>query len=137
MENLILCVDDDPEILQKLSSILENAGFSTLVAKNGYDALALAVSRKPSLILLDLILPDLPGEEICRRLRSHTPTASIPIIMLTVRSNELAKVRGLDIGADDYVTKPFSDQILIARVKALLRRREMEFPGSIVALYDK
>ena len=136
MENLVLCVDDDPEVLQRLTFILHRAGFTTLVAKNGYDALALAVSRKPALILLDLILPDIPGEEICRRLRSHTPTASIPIIMLTVRSDELAKVRGLEIGADDYVTKPFSEQILIARVRALLRRREMESADNITALYE-
>lgn len=125
-ETLILCVDDDAHILDLLTYILEEAGFSVILAKTGFDALSLAISKKPSLILLDLFLPDLPGEEVCRRLRSHAPTAKLPIIMLTVKSDEMDKVRGLDIGADDFVTKPFSVPILIARIKALLRRKEME-----------
>lgn len=131
MENsqaLILCVDDDADVLDLLSDVLQEAGFSVILAKTGYDGLALAVSQKPSLILLDLFLPDLPGEEVCRLLRIHAPTARIPIIMLTVRSDELDKAMGLEIGADDYVTKPFSVQILIARIKALLRRKEMTPP---------
>ena len=123
--NIILCVDDDPQILQSLTGILEEAGFSVLLAENGFDALALAFSRRPSLILLDLFLPDISGEEVCSRLRSHSPTAHTPIIMLTVRGDEEDKVRGLEIGADDYVTKPFSAQILVARIKALLRRRDL------------
>lgn len=125
-ETLILCVDDDTHILDLLTYILEEAGFSVILAKTCFDALSLAISKKPSLILLDLFLPDLPGEEVCRRLRSHAPTAKLPIIMLTVKSDEMDKVRGLDIGADDFVTKPFSVPILIARIKALLRRKEME-----------
>lgn len=125
-ETLILCVDDDAHILDLLTYILEEAGFSIIVARTGQDALALAITRKPSLILLDLFLPDIPGEEVCRRLREHKPTAKTPIIMLTVKSDEMNKVMGLEIGADDYVTKPFSSQILVARIKALLRRKEME-----------
>ena len=121
----ILCVDDDENMLDSLTEILEAAGFSVLVAQTGYDALALAVSRKPSLILLDLALPDLPGEEVCRRLRAHAPTADIPVIMVTVKGGEMDKLIGFETGADDYVTKPFSEQILLARIRALLRRREM------------
>ena len=121
----ILCVDDDRNILEALSELLESAGYAVLLARTGYDALALAVSRKPSLILLDLVLPDIPGEEVCRRLRTHTPTAGIPVIMLTVKGDESDKVLGFETGADDYVTKPFSDQVLLARIRALLRRIDM------------
>lgn len=120
---LILCVDDDDEVLEMLSGCLEAAGFSVLLASTGFDALALAYSRKPSLILLDLRLPDLPGEEICHRLRAHSPTAKLPIIMLSVKADEEDKVNGLELGADDYVTKPYSEKVLLARIRALLRRR--------------
>jgi DNA-binding response OmpR family regulator len=119
----ILCVDDDIELLDRLSHSLEDVGFSAIVASTGFDALALAYSQKPDLILLDLRLPDIPGEEICRRLRAHSPTAKMPIIMLTVKADEADKVLGLEIGADDYVTKPYSEKILHARIRALLRRR--------------
>ncbi|MBR3273448.1 MAG: response regulator [Clostridia bacterium] len=125
MEGPILCVDDDENILEVLSEMLEAAGMPVLVARTGYDALALAISQRPALILLDLVLPDLPGEEVCNRLRAHVPTANIPIIMLTVKGDESDKVFGFENGADDYVTKPFSAQILLARIRALLRRREM------------
>ena len=121
----ILCVDDDVNVLYRLTDMLEKAGFPVIVAQTGYDALALAVSRKPSLILLDLVLPDLPGEEVCRRLRAHAPTAGIPVVMLTVKDREADKVIGFETGADDYVTKPFSEQILLARIRALLRRHDM------------
>ena len=121
----ILCVDDDKDILEALSEMLEAAGYPVLLAPTGYDALALAISKKPSLILLDLVLPDIPGEEVCHRLKSHAPTAGIPVIMLTVKSEESDKVIGFETGADDYVTKPFSDQILLARIRALLRRIDM------------
>ena len=125
MEGPILCVDDDENILEVLSEMLEAAGMPVLVARTGYDALALAISKRPALILLDLVLPDLLGEEVCNRLRAHVPTADIPIIMLTVKGDESDKVFGFENGADDYVTKPFSAQILLARIRALLRRREM------------
>ena len=125
MHTPILCVDDDVNVLDSLTDMLEGAGFAVIVAQTGYDALALAVSRKPSLVLLDLVLPDLPGEEVCRRLRAHAPTADLPVIMLTVKDSEADKVIGFETGADDYVTKPFSEQILLARIRALLRRHEM------------
>jgi two-component system phosphate regulon response regulator PhoB len=121
----ILCVDDDEAILESLTEMLEAAGYPVLLALTGYDALALAVSQRPALILLDLVLPDIPGEEVCRRLRTHAPTADIPVIMLTVKRDESDKVLGFETGADDYVTKPFSERILLARIRALLRRRDM------------
>ena len=121
---IILCVDDDDQFLDLLTGVLEEAGFSVIIAQTGHDALALAYSQKPSLILLDLILPDIRGEEVCRRLRMHSPTTRTPIVMLSVRDGEADKIRGLEIGADDYVTKPFSPRVLVARIKALLKRRE-------------
>ena len=131
---MILCVDDDPCTLEQLIQSLEDAGFSVLIAENGTDALALAYTRRPSLVRLDLHLPDIPGEEVCRRLRVHAPTARMPIIMLTVKADETDKVRGLDLGADDYVTKPFSEVLLLARIRALLRRRGL--PYSVHAVKD-
>ena len=125
MHTPILCVDDDVNTLDSLTEMLEGAGFPVIVAQTGYDALVLAFSRKPSLLLLDLVLPDLPGEEVCRRLRAHAHTADIPVIMLTVKDSETDKVIGFETGADDYVTKPFSEQILLARIRALLRRHDM------------
>ena len=125
-QTVVLCVDDDEQVLERLTTILEDSGFSVLLAQTGFDALALAFSQRPALVLLDLVLPDLSGEEVCQRLKSHRPTAQVPIIMLTVKSEEEDKVRGLELGADDYVTKPFSAQILVARIKALLRRRGMD-----------
>ena len=122
---VILCVDDEEHILELLTYVLEEAGFSVLLARTGTDALALAYSENPSLILLDLLLPDIPGDEICRRLRTHSPTAKTPIIMLTVKSDEEDMVRGVEIGADDYVAKPFSPRVLVARIKALLRTKEL------------
>lgn len=121
---VVLCVDDDESILDLLTYVLEEAGFSVIIARTGLDALALAYSKKPALVLLDLVLPDIPGEEVCRRLRIHSPTARTPVIMLTVKSDEEATVRGLEMGADDYVKKPFSPKVLVARIKALLRSRE-------------
>ena len=129
-KTVILCVDDDEELLDKLSDMLEGEGFSVIVAGNGLDALALAFSKKPDLMLLDLFLPDITGEEVCHQLRKHSPTARLPIIMLTVKRDEMDKVRGLEIGADDFVTKPFSAQILLARIRALLRRKAMMNDGS-------
>ena len=124
-ETLILCVDDDEQILDHLCEVLSSQGYAILLARSGFDALALAFSKKPDLILLDLFLPDISGEEVCRELRRHAPTAKVPVIMLTVKREEADKVRGLEIGADDYVTKPYSAQVLLARIMALLRRRAM------------
>ena len=118
----ILCIDDEQNILDLLSFNLEAAGYSTLTATTGADGLAVAKQAIPSAILLDLMLPDMDGTDVCKGLKADPMTASIPIIMLTAKDSEVDKILGLELGADDYMTKPFSVRELVARVKALLRR---------------
>ena len=115
----ILVVDDEDKIVEVIKSYLENSGYAVFLASNGRQALEMYEKVNPSLIILDLMLPDLSGEEICRVLRRRS---LVPIIMLTAKVEEEDVLRGLDIGADDYVTKPFSPRQLVARVGALLRR---------------
>jgi DNA-binding response OmpR family regulator len=115
----ILIVDDEPTLLATLRFNLEREGFEVITASDGGEALALAETVRPELILLDLMLPGMHGFEICRALRKHT---SVPIVILTARSDEIDRIVGLEVGADDYITKPFSMAELIARVRALLRR---------------
>ena len=119
---LVLCIDDEQNILDLLSFNLEATGYEAVTATDGATGLSLASSRAPALILLDLMLPDMDGTEVCRRLKASPTTASIPIIMLTAKDSEVDKILGLELGADDYITKPFSVRELVARVKALLRR---------------
>jgi DNA-binding response OmpR family regulator len=116
---LILLVDDETSILDVVRYNLEKSNFQVITARDGLEALRLAQSEKPDLILLDLMLPGVDGFEVCRRLRSES---NIPIIMLTARDEEVDRVVGLELGADDYVVKPFSTRELIARVKSVLRR---------------
>jgi phosphate regulon transcriptional regulator PhoB len=118
----ILAVDDEQDILALLSYNLQKEGFDVSTATNGEKALALIRENTYDLILLDLMLPGLQGMEICKKLKSSDKYSFIPIIMLTAKSEELDKVLGLEMGADDYITKPFSPRELIARVKAVLRR---------------
>ena len=118
----ILCIDDEQNILDLLSFNLEAAGYSTLTATTGADGLAVAKQAIPSAILLDLMLPDMDGTDVCKGLKADPMTASLPIIMLTAKDSEVDKILGLELGADDYMTKPFSVRELVARVKALLRR---------------
>ena len=119
---LILCVDDEQNILDLLTFNLQSSGYDTTTAQDGAMALEIAKGQTPALILLDLMLPDISGIEVCQRLKESPATASIPIIMLTAKDSETDKILGLELGADDYITKPFSVRELIARVKALLRR---------------
>jgi DNA-binding response OmpR family regulator len=112
-------VDDEPKILDIVRSYLEKNGYRALTAKNGKEALAALHSNSVALMLLDLMLPDLSGEELCRRVRAES---DMPIIMMTAKVDEESIIRGLRIGADDYVTKPFSPRQLMARVAAALRR---------------
>ncbi len=119
----ILVVDDEPKIAEVVASYLENSGFSVIRASNGHQALDVCSKAIPSLIILDLMLPDMSGEEVCRILRKKT---RIPIIMLTAKVEESSILEGLDIGADDYITKPFSPKQLVARVLAVLRRSDSE-----------
>ncbi len=119
----ILIVDDEKNIVEAVRYTLEKEGFRTLVASDGARALELARRELPDLILLDWMLPEVDGLEVCRLLKREEATRQIPVIMLTVKSEETDKVLGLEMGADDYVTKPFSPKELVARIKAILRRR--------------
>ena len=118
----ILIVEDEPEIAQLVRHYLEKEGFHTSVAKTGLEAQKLVATEHPDLVILDLMLPEMDGLEVCKALRRKPETALLPIIMLTAKNEESDTVIGLELGADDYVTKPFSPKILLARAKALLRR---------------
>ncbi len=118
----ILIVEDEPEIAQLVKHYLEKEGFHTSVAKTGLEVQKLVATEHPDLVILDLMLPGMDGLEVCKALRRKPETALLPIIMLTAKNEESDTVVGLELGADDYVTKPFSPKILLARAKALLRR---------------
>jgi len=117
----VLVVDDEPRYTQVAKVNLELRGYQVLVANDGQSALSLVVSSEPDLVLLDVRMPGLDGYEVCRRIREFS---TVPIIMLTALAQDADKVKGLDVGADDYVTKPFSIPELLARVRAILRRVE-------------
>ena len=118
----ILIVDDEAPIREMIAVALEMAGYECLEAGNSQEALAVIVDRKPDLLLLDWMLPGSTGIELARRLKRDELTADIPIIMLTAKGEEDNKIQGLEVGADDYITKPFSPRELVARLKAVLRR---------------
>ena len=122
MKPKILVVDDEPDALEILGFKLKEAGFTPLFAKDGAKAVALARSDHPALIVLDLMLPEIDGLEVCKILRRDPGTAAIPILMLTARAGEMDRVLGLELGADDYVTKPFSPRELVLRIRKLLAR---------------
>jgi DNA-binding response OmpR family regulator len=122
MKSKILLVDDEPDALEVLGFKLKEAGFTPLFAKDGARAIAAARDERPDLIVLDLMLPEVDGLEVCKILRRDNTTANIPILMLTARAAEMDRVLGLELGADDYVTKPFSPRELILRIKKLLAR---------------
>lgn len=117
----ILIVDDEPKIVEAVSAYLAKSGYETFLAMDGVAAVALFEKNKPDLVILDRMLPGLSGEEVCRVIRRSTRT---PIIMLTAKIDEEEKIEGLNMGADDYVTKPFSPRELVARVGSLLRRTQ-------------
>ena len=119
----ILIIEDETDLRELVAHHVEAAGMTALQAATGSEGLALARSRKPDLVLLDLMLPDVQGVEVCKRLRADPLTASTPIIMLTARTGEGDRVQGFEAGADDYVPKPFSTRELLLRVRAVLRRR--------------
>lgn len=118
----ILIVDDDSDITRLVSYNLMQSGFEAVTADNGQKALELVQKQPPDLIILDLMLPDVDGMEVCRTLRGHDGSRRIPIIMLTARTEEIDRVVGFELGADDYVMKPFSPRELVLRVKSILRR---------------
>jgi two-component system alkaline phosphatase synthesis response regulator PhoP len=120
----ILVVDDEAVLVETMAYNLEQAGYQVITVADGASALEAARRIKPDLIILDIMLPEMDGFEVCRQLRQERATATTPIMMLTAKSDEIDKVVGLEVGADDYVTKPFGRRELLARVRALLRRSE-------------
>lgn len=122
----VLIIDDEEHIVELIKYNLESNGFDTVEAYNGMDGIRFAKAEKPSLILLDLMLPIMDGLDVCKNLRRDEDTRSIPVIMLTAKSEEIDKILGLELGADDYITKPFSVRELVARIKAVLRRSGSE-----------
>jgi len=126
MAQKILVVDDEPDAVDLVQFNLSNAGYDVITAADGEEALKKARTYCPDLILLDVMLPEIDGLEVCKLLRRDAATSGIPIIMLTARAAEIDRILGLELGADDYVTKPFSPRELVLRVKNLLRRRQGE-----------
>jgi len=118
----VLVVDDEPEAVELVEFNLKQAGYSVVTAADGAEALTKARASQPSLIVLDLMLPEVDGLEVCKMLRRDPATSGIPIVMLTAKAAEIDRVLGLELGADDYVTKPFSPRELVLRVKRLLQR---------------
>jgi two-component system phosphate regulon response regulator PhoB len=128
MAERILVIDDEPDLLELVRINLKQAGYEVETAETGRDALELLRRSAPDLVVLDLMLPDVTGTEICRRMRTDPELADLPIIMLTAKADEVDRVVGLELGADDYVTKPFSPRELTLRVRAVLRRRKPPAP---------
>ncbi|MGD0917579.1 MAG: response regulator transcription factor [Thermodesulfobacteriota bacterium] len=120
----MLIVEDEKDIVDLVVYHLKQSGFSVISALDGPSGLELAKKERPGLIILDLMLPGMDGKEICRALKSNPLTQSIPILMLTAKAEEIDRVIGFELGADDYVTKPFSPRELVLRIKAILRRKE-------------
>jgi DNA-binding response OmpR family regulator len=134
MKAKILVAEDEPDALELIEVNLKSAGYEVLTAAEGRKALQTARACKPDLILLDIMLPEMDGLEICKVLRNDTATAGIPIIMLTARGTEIDRVLGLELGADDYITKPFSPREVVLRVKNVLKRTTAEAPGERIQL---
>jgi two-component system phosphate regulon response regulator PhoB len=122
----IIVIEDEADIQSVLEYNLKQAGHTVSVAGRGQEGLRLAQQRKPDLILLDLMLPDIAGTEVCRTLKSHAETKAIPVVMVTARGEEIDRVVGFELGADDYVVKPFSVRELLLRIAAVLRRQQSE-----------
>jgi two-component system alkaline phosphatase synthesis response regulator PhoP len=120
-QETILVVDDEPHIIELATLYLKNEGYRVISAHDGAQALQQIETERPALVILDLMLPEMNGWEVCRRVRA---SSNLPIIMLTARSEDVDKIVGLELGADDYVTKPFNPRELVARVKAVLRRAD-------------
>ena len=122
MSDTILIVDDEPDVVELLVFNLQKAGFKTLTARDGQAALQIARDELPALVELDLMLPGVDGTDVCRQLKTDSKMAAIPVIMLTAKAEEVDRIVGLELGADDYVTKPFSPRELTLRIKTILRR---------------
>ena len=120
----ILVVEDEPDTAELLEFHLENAGYKVTIAEDGYEALKKIHKLRPDLLILDLMIPEIDGFEVCRLIRKDPANESLPVMMCTAKSDETSKIQGLDFGADDYVTKPFSPREVVLRVKNLLKRSD-------------
>ena len=132
----VLVAEDESALVTLLRYNLEREGYRVLEARDGEEALLVAAEEQPDLVVLDWMLPQLSGIEVCRRLRGRQETRNVPIIMLTARGEESDRIRGLDTGADDYLTKPFSMTELLARLRAVLRRIRPSLAEDVVAVGD-
>jgi len=132
----ILIIDDELHIIELLKYNLETNGYKVFYALDGKEGLKLASEKKPDLILLDVMLPEMDGFDVCKEIKKNEDTSNIPIIMLTAKSEEFDKILGLELGADDYITKPFSIRELLARVKAVLRRNNKQEKSNVVYIHD-
>ena len=129
MKPRILLVEDDANLVELVTYNLEKEGFDVATTGDGEEALVMAAEHRPDLVILDWMIANLSGIEVCRRLRRSPATANLPIVMLTARAEEADRIRGLETGADDYITKPFSPRELVARVRAVLRRLRPALSG--------
>lgn len=132
----VLIVEDEPPLVELLRYNIENKGFAVSIATDGKTALLIAAEEKPDLIILDWMLPDISGIDVCHQLRSRKETQTIPVIMLTAKGEERDKIAGLSAGADDYIVKPFSPSELIARIHAVLRRSDPNFKNDKLEYAD-
>ena len=137
MADKILVVEDEADIRKLITYHLSQERFRVLEAENGEDALDLVQQEPPRLIVLDLMLPNLSGLDFCKIIRQNPETAKTPILMLTAKAGEADRVVGLELGADDYITKPFSPREMVARVKAVLRRTETQTSPDVSEIYEK
>jgi len=133
MASRVLIVEDEPDIRDLLAFHLEREGYQVSRCKSGAEALRAIAAAAPDLVLLDLMLPEMDGLEVCRRLRGDPRTVSLPVVMLTARGEEIDRVLGLELGADDYIVKPFSPKEVVARVRAVLRRSRGGGDASVVS----
>ncbi|HEY8889597.1 MAG TPA: response regulator transcription factor [Clostridium sp.] len=125
-EEKILVVDDEEHIQELIKFNLEKSGYKVICADNGIDAIKLAKEQMPQIMLLDIMLPGMDGLDVCKEIRKDSNMSNMPIIMITAKGEEIDKIIGLELGADDYITKPFSVRELVARIKAILRRSTMQ-----------
>lgn len=131
-QDTVLVIEDEPDVLDLLRLNLRKAGYTVMEAVDGIDGLKKAREKHPAIIVLDLMLPEMRGEDVCRQLKAREATARIPIIMLTAKGRPEDRVAGLELGADDYLTKPFSPRELILRLQLLLQRARSTGPGEIL-----
>lgn len=136
MNELIAIIDDEPDILQLVALQVRKSGFRAAEFPDAACFYRFLNDKRPDLVLLDLMLPDIDGIDVCKYIKGNPQTAAIPVIMLTARAEEFDKVLGLEIGADDYVTKPFSSRELVARIKAILRRSQTAETGNLLTITD-